>query len=371
MARGSRHGGVAGCLRGLSSLPAAATVFCLLQFLALEAMAHVRAPAALGYGPADRKMEAGHQGIGSAPRLDGKGANEPGFAKSSQACGLRFDAQRLSADAILAASVLGAPSLSEVRLDGARATRAVYREVLSLLDGFNAASDIVLVAEGVTPEGLTCPLYVSVERGGSRQTFWRFAPDDQPEGWFDEGGWRLGDAALATPRPGSRISSPFGPRRYYGRLSGGGFHNGIDYEARLGDPIFAAADGTIEHQGGHFEYGLTVKIRHAAEYTTLYAHMSRFASGTAVGSAVRKGELIGYVGMTGRSTGAHLHFSTIVNGKFVDPAAYLSDTGNRSLSAPALATFGKWQEETRGAVTGVRDRRLRPQIDELDWTTRI
>jgi murein DD-endopeptidase MepM/ murein hydrolase activator NlpD len=376
MARSLRHAGADGGFRRPLCLPAAATIFCLLQFLALAPMAHVRTP---DYGPLGRKMEAGQPGIGSVPRLngqgegqrEGRGANEQSFVRPTQACGLSFDAQRLSADAMLVASVLGAPTLSEVRLDSVRAAAAPYREVLSHLDGFGGAADIVLVTEGVTPEGVSCPLFVSVGSGASRQTFWRFAPDDEPGGWFDEGGWRLGDAALATPRPGSRISSPFGPRRYYGRPSGGGFHNGIDYEARVGDPIFAAADGVIEHRGGHFEYGLTVKIRHAAQYTTLYAHMSRFANGIAVGAAVRKGELIGYVGMTGRSTGAHLHFSTILNDKFVNPAPYLSDNGNRSLSAPALATFRQWQQEVRDAVNAARERRLRPQSDELDWTMRI
>ena len=353
MARRLRHAGAAG------------GILCLLQFLALEPMAHVRTP---DYSPLGRKMEAGQPGIGSVPRRDGQ--EERGFAKPVQACGLSFDAQRLSADAVLVASVLGALPLSEVRLDSVRAGAAAYREVLSHLDGFDAPADIVLVTEGVTPEGVSCPLNVSVGSGASRQTFWRFAPDDEPEGWFDEGGWRLGDA-LAPPRPGARMSSPFGPRRYYGRLSGGGFHNGIDYESRVGDPIYAAADGTIELRDRHFEYGLTVKIRHAVHHTTLYAHLSRIASDLAVGVPVRKGEVIGYVGMTGRSTGAHLHFSTIVNDRFVDPAAHLSSNANRSLSAPAFATFRQWQHEVRDAVSGARDRRLRPQIDELDWTTRI
>jgi hypothetical protein len=360
----------AGGLRALVSLPTAATIFCILQFLAVEARAHVRAPK---YNHLDRRMEADKQGTGNATRLEHQSAHEQGSAKTNQICGLSFGGNRFPADAtLLAASMLGAQRLplSEVRLDSVRANEPVYREVLPLLDGFIATSAIVLVAEGVAPDGGSCPLYISVGSGRFKQTFWRFAPDDEPEGWFDEGGRRLGDATLAQPKPGSRISSPFGPRRYYGRFSGGGFHDGIDYEARVGEPIFAAADGVIEHQGGYFEYGLTIKIRHAAQYTTLYAHMSRFASGIAVGARVRKGELIGYVGMTGRSTGAHLHFSTIVNGKFVDPAAYLSKNGDRSLTALSLATFRKWQQDIRAAVKGPRDRQRRHHIDELDWTTR-
>ena len=167
------------------------------------------------------------------------------------------------------------------------------------------------------------------------------------------------------------MSSPFGPRRYYGRSSGGGFHNGIDYEAQVGQPILAAADGIIEHQGGYFEYGLTVKIRHASQFTSLYAHLSRFAAGSAVGSRVHKGQVIGYVGMTGRSTGAHLHFSTIVNDKFVDPAPYLSSNGDRSLSVQELAVFRQWQDFVRTAVKDTGAPPPRHQRQDVDWTIRI
>jgi hypothetical protein len=251
-----------------------------------------------------------------------------------------------------------------------RPAGAASEEILSLLEA--AASDTVRVGQGATPDGAPCPLYVSiVAEGVASQTFWRFAPDDEPEGWFDEDGRRLGAAALAPPRPGSRMSSPFGPRRYYGRLSGGGFHDGIDYEARIGQPILAAADGIVEHQGNHFEYGLTVKIRHAAQFTTLYAHMSRFSAGTAVGSAVRKGEVIGYVGMTGRSTGAHLHFSAIINGKFADPAPYLSNDGERALKPRALVGFRQWQDAVRAAVKHMQDRQRRTPVQDDDWTSRM
>jgi murein DD-endopeptidase MepM/ murein hydrolase activator NlpD len=260
-------------------------------------------------------------------------------------------------------------SVSRASLSHDQAKDSPYRELISLLDNLPDVSDVVFVAERVGEGGATTPVYVSVESDDREQIFWRFAPDDEPEGWFDERGRRL-DAALGQPKPGSRISSPFGPRRYYGRLSGGGFHDGIDFESRVGEPVYAAADGVIEHQGGLFEYGLTVKIRHAAQFTTLYAHLSRFAHGLAVGSSVRKGQLIGFVGMTGRSTGAHLHFSAIANGRFIDPAPYLVKGGHRLLSAPALATFRQWQQEIRAAVEPARGREHRPRLDDVEWTTR-
>jgi murein DD-endopeptidase MepM/ murein hydrolase activator NlpD len=241
-----------------------------------------------------------------------------------------------------------------------------YRQLLSLLDDPDPPSDVVEVAEGITQDGIACPLYVSVGNDERKRTFWRFAPQDEPEGWFDEAGRRLG-APLVQPKPGSRISSTFGPRRYYGRLTGGGFHDGIDFESRVGEPVFAAADGVIEHEGWYFEYGLTIKIRHAPQFTTLYAHLSRFAANTPLGAAVHKGDLIGYVGMTGRSTGAHLHFSAIANGRFVDPAPYLRDKS--TLGGPALAGFRAWQKEIEGAAAASRHKPL-PLPQEADWTTR-
>jgi murein DD-endopeptidase MepM/ murein hydrolase activator NlpD len=332
--------------------PAVATLLAL-QFLSVEAMADARG---FKFNPLDRKMSPGKQGSSDAARQEAPDTNEAGLVKTGHACGPTF-------------GVRGAPALLKVRLDST--SSELRQEVLSLVGSVDAVSDVVQVVESVSSDGVSCPLYISVSRGGFDHTFWRFAPEDEPEGWFDESGRRQGDAALATPRPGSRISSPFGPRRYYGRSSGGGFHNGIDFEAQIGQPILAAADGVIEHQGGYFEYGLTTKIRHAGQFTSLYAHMSRFAPGIAVGSRVQKGQVIGYIGMTGRSTGAHLHFSTIVGEKFVDPAPYLSTNGERSLSVQALAGFRQWQDLMRAAVkdTGTPPPRLQKQ--DTDWTTRI
>jgi len=188
----------------------------------------------------------------------------------------------------------------------------------------------------------------------------------------NNGTFSLGSTALAEPRPDTRISSPFGTRRYYGRSSGGGFHNGIDFEGKTGDPIFAAADGVINHQGWYFNYGRTVKISHADSFETLYAHMSRFAEGMGPGSRVRKGDLIGYIGSTGRSTGSHLHFSVVVNGQFVDPAPYLSDKGRNSvLVGESLVAYRQWQQEVRkaaGANDERDDRRFRGLQGAEPWS---
>lgn len=224
-----------------------------------------------------------------------------------------------------------------------------YKDLSQAFAGFAANGTKVELVKGQTADGWSRLLYANIGDGRSKHTFWWFAPPDQPEGWFDEQGRRLGGTALTEPKPGSRVSSPFGVRRYYGRRTGGGFHNGIDFEGKTGEPIYAAADGVINHQGWYFNYGRTVKISHADNFETLYAHMSRFAAGLQPGSHVRKGDLIGYIGSTGRSTGPHLHFSAIVNGQFVDPAPYISAHGGH-LTANTLVVFRQWQQEVRAAV---------------------
>jgi len=220
---------------------------------------------------------------------------------------------------------------------------------------FTTGNSKIELYEGRTGDGATRLLVASIGDGKTRQSYWWFTPLDQPEGWFDENGKRLGGTALGQPKPDSRMSSPFGTRRYYGRRSGGGFHNGIDFEGKTGEPIYAAADGVINHQGWYYNYGRTVKISHADNFETLYAHMSRFETSVGPGSRVRKGEVIGYIGSTGRSTGAHLHFSTIVDGQFVDPEPYLSEGGRtNALSGNSLVAFRQWQQDVRSATVGQR-----------------
>lgn len=233
------------------------------------------------------------------------------------------------------------------------ASSATLKELSEALAGFTGAK--VEVWKGRTVDGAPRLLAATIGEGSAKKSFWWFAPPNEPEGWFDEQGRRLGGTALTEPSGGARISSPFGIRRYYGRSSGGGFHNGIDFEGKTGMPIYAAADGTINHQGWYFNYGRTVKISHADNFESLYAHMSRFADGMGPGSRVRKGDLIGYVGSTGRSTGPHLHFSVIVNGQFVDPQPYISGKGfNSVLVNESLVAYRQWQQEIRKAA-GAKD----------------
>jgi murein DD-endopeptidase MepM/ murein hydrolase activator NlpD len=233
------------------------------------------------------------------------------------------------------------------------ANQPVFKDLNKAFSGFapNAGAAKVEMMRGRTADGSTRLLYAAIGEGKDKKSYWWFSPPDQPDGWFDNTGHRLGGSMLSEPKPDSHISSPFGKRRYYGRTSGVGFHNGIDFEGKVGDPIYAAADGVVNHAGWYFNYGRTVKISHADNFETLYAHMSRLASGIAPGSYVHQGDVIGYVGSTGRSTGPHLHFSAIVDGQFVDPAPYISENGgNTLLSSQGLVSFRQWQGEIRAAA---------------------
>src|SRR5471030_154155 len=227
---------------------------------------------------------------------------------------------------------------------------ASFKEVSQAFSGFGPAGPKVEMIKGQTTDGTTRLLFASIGDGKAKQSYWWYAPSDQPEGWYDDKGTRLGGTVLAEPKPDSRISSPFGNRRYYGRATSTAFHNGIDFEGKVGEPIHAAADGVVNHANWYYNYGRTVKISHADSFETLYAHMSRIAPGMTPGTAVHKGDIIGYVGSTGRSTGPHLHFSTIVNGQFVDPAQYMSADGNGQLDAQSLVSFRQWQQDIRTAT---------------------
>jgi murein DD-endopeptidase MepM/ murein hydrolase activator NlpD len=123
---------------------------------------------------------------------------------------------------------------------------------------------------------------------------------------------------LWQPLPGARISSPYGWRIHpvlHARL----FHKGVDYEAAMGTPVIAAADGVVEDFGRRGTYGNYIRIRHSARLETAYAHLSGFWPALDIGMPVHRGDVIGYVGMTGVATGPHLYYELLVDGRQIDP----------------------------------------------------
>lgn len=154
---------------------------------------------------------------------------------------------------------------------------------------------------------------------GKRYTAFRYELADGTASYYDEDGRPLRKSFLRTPVDFTRISSYFAAARMNPVLHIVRPHDGVDYAAPTGTPIFAAGDGVIRYHGWESGYGNFIVIQHNRDISTAYGHMSRFARGLHVGSRVRQGDVIGYVGMTGIATGPHLHYEFRIDGKARNP----------------------------------------------------
>lgn len=158
-----------------------------------------------------------------------------------------------------------------------------------------------------------------INDGQTHNAVW-FSPDGKSGSYYSFDGVSLSGTFLRTALKFSRISSTFGMRKHPIHQTWTG-HKGVDYSAPTGTPIHTTADGVVEFAGWQNGYGNVVIVKHYGNYSTLYAHKSRIAPGLKVGMKVSQGDLIGYVGSTGWSTGPHLHYELRVNNKPVDPLA--------------------------------------------------
>lgn len=181
-------------------------------------------------------------------------------------------------------------------------------------------------------------LMAELDGAALSKTFYRYTPsDDGQVDYFDATGQSAKKFLMKTPINGARLSSGFGNRKHpilgYNKL-----HKGTDFAAPTGTPIYAAGNGVIKSYGPNGSFGNYAKIEHANGYTTAYAHMSRFAKGLKRGSRVRQGQVIGYVGTTGRSTGPHLHYEVHINNQPVNAMRLKLPTG-RKLAGEQLEAF--------------------------------
>jgi murein DD-endopeptidase MepM/ murein hydrolase activator NlpD len=172
-----------------------------------------------------------------------------------------------------------------------------------------------------------------------------YVGDSVTTGYYDDQGRSLRRAFLRTPLLFRRISSGFGGR-YHPILKRWRGHDGVDYAAAAGTPVRATAAGIVTRAGRHGGYGNLVELRHANGIRTRYGHLSRFAAGVRAGARVQQGQTIGYVGSTGLSTGPHLHYEFLVNGRPTNPRRRDSGSGK---PIPA---------DQRLAYEAVRDRLL-------------
>lgn len=199
-------------------------------------------------------------------------------------------------------------------------------------------------------------LYAALELSGQTLAFYRFEHADGRVEYYDRQGRSLRKSLLRTPVDGARISSRFG-LRHHPILGFTKMHKGIDFAAPVGTPVYAAGDGVVEFAGRNGSYGNYVRIRHNGEYKTAYAHLSRFAKGIRRGVRVRQGQVIGYVGSTGRSTGPHLHYEILVGGRQVNPLS-VRQPSSEKLAGAELERFRR----TVAAIDALRERLARTSL---------
>ena len=159
-------------------------------------------------------------------------------------------------------------------------------------------------------------LFANLNLSGENNALYYFDAKGS-EGHYDKNGKSVKKALMKTPINGARLSSPFGMRKH--PIDGfNKMHKGTDFAAPMGTPIMASGNGVVKKAGWCGGGGNCVVIKHNSTYTTIYAHMSKFAVGIKSGKRVKQGQTIGYVGSTGKSTGPHLHYEVVVNGKKVN-----------------------------------------------------
>ena len=211
--------------------------------------------------------------------------------------------------------------------------------------------EVLYAGEDETPvaDSRNDVLFAALTVGGEAKKFYRFqSPDDGIVDYYDESGKSAKKFLVRKPVAEGIMRSPFGIRRHpilgYTKM-----HTGVDWAAPTGTPIYAAGNGTVEKAGWESGYGKFVLLRHNNGYETAYGHMSAYARGIEEGKRVRQGQVIGFVGSTGLSTGSHVHYEIRVNGRFVDPMRIKLPRG-RELQGPILNAFEQERERLDGIM---------------------
>src|SRR5262249_50158345 len=192
-------------------------------------------------------------------------------------------------------------------------------------------------------------LFAALTVGGETKKFYRYqSPDDGVVDYYDETGKSAKKFLVRKPVGPGIMRSGFGFRRHpilgYSKM-----HTGVDWAAPYGTPIFVSGNGTVDKVGWEGGYGKYIRVKHSNGYETAYGHMSAFARGIEPGKRVRQGQVIGFVGSTGLSTGAHVHYEIVVNGRFVDPMRIRLPPW-RLLEGPVLAGFERERERIEGIM---------------------
>jgi len=256
-----------------------------------------------------------------------------------------------------AGSDAGVPSKVMAELVRAFSWDVDFQRDIRKNDGFEVMYERKLDEDGnVVHNGQI--VFAALTLSGERKPIYLHALKSGVTDYFDDKGQSAKKALMRTPIDGARLSSSFGKRKHpilgYNKM-----HTGTDFAAPPGTPIYAAGDGSIDLAGWKGGYGKYVRIRHNSEYSTAYAHMKAIKRGIGKGKRVRQGQVIGYVGTTGQSTGPHLHYEIIRNGKKVNPMRVKMPSGQK-LKGSELVRFEVTREalKTEWASLGDQDQQI-------------
>lgn len=224
---------------------------------------------------------------------------------------------RIDSSLFVAARNAGIPSSAMIELMRAFSYDVDFQREIQPGDKFDLVYEAFYDNEGkIVKTGNI--LVASLSLSGTPLSLYSYTPSSGFTDFFDEKGQGVRKALLRTPIDGARLSSGYGIRKHpilgYNKM-----HKGLDFAAPSGTPIYAAGDGVVERIGRNGGYGKYIRIRHHSGYKTAYAHLRSYRKGLKKGKRVKQGQVIGYVGSTGRSTGPHLHYEVLVNNKQVNP----------------------------------------------------
>ncbi|MBC8021147.1 MAG: M23 family metallopeptidase [Methyloceanibacter sp.] len=262
------------------------------------------------------------------------------FVASAAPIGNDVQAQQASSRATLYTSFYHAALAQKIPADTVLRLLRVHSYDVDFKQKVKAGDSFEMFFDGGNNEAEVGELlFTAMTIDGQSRKFFRFRTPDDVVDYYDEQGNSAKKFLMRNPVKGGRYTSGFGDRRHpllrYMRK-----HTGVDWAAPTGTPILAAGDGTVEQVGGRGGYGNYVRIRHANGFATAYGHMSRYGAGVAPSVAVKQGQIIGYVGSTGLSTGPHCHFEVLVNNGFVNPMTIQVPRGLQ-LTGRQLAEFNR------------------------------
>jgi murein DD-endopeptidase MepM/ murein hydrolase activator NlpD len=238
----------------------------------------------------------------------------------------------------------GAPAAVTFRMAEALQWDLDFNRDLRLGDRFRVLFERVYL-DGVY-RGVGEVLAVQYENRGQLVEAYRFGDDG---GLYDEEGRPLRKMFLRSPLPYSRVTSRFSHRRFHPVLKTYRPHYGVDYGAPVGTPVRVTASGSVRFAGWDRGGGKTVKVRHPNDYETMYLHLSRFAKGVSPGKRVAQGEIIGYVGSTGLSTGPHLDYRIKHRGGYINPLA-MKSVPAEPIPQKDLPAFLAWRDAFRASL---------------------